>query len=417
MEIVSIIVFTMFCVLISKLILKYLRKIVKYKMAAFFKLGNIWEIAIITTNIGIVFLYMKQYKENADYFRKFRDAKNNAFVSYFAVMHGYEKAQIAMAVLFAFAITRVLGFMQFIEAFRVFQRTMHISYKSYLAVTVMGMLSIVGFALSGHIMFGTYSHPFRTVEDSVISLLKRSVSLSKDFSSQILDNYNKQYGYAYCVIFSIWALVLSNIFISTTILFHRLSRRQLRETQLEYTMTQYLKDRWSFYSEFWKRHMFHLRLKAGKESISSRPIATPKIESTRYADCASMPDIKLRFMTLVAKSAVRRLLVRKWKDPPTEIDYYLMKNLTDTYLAEEKEPISKKLFFIGRDEKGDVKFVSNSRLLEMEYIVNNIIVKKGTRARLKDTVTLKRMRDMENILKTCNMLLGNITVEKKKRKE
>lgn len=416
-EIISIIVFAVFCVQIFKLILKYLRKIIKYKYAAFFNLNNVWEIAIIATNVGIVFLYTMQYKENVDYFRMLRDAKNNAFVSYFAVMYGYEKAQTAMAFLFALAIARVLGFMQFIEAFRVFQRMMQISYKSYLAVAFMSVLSIVGFALTGHIMFGTYSRRFSSVEMSVISLMKRSVSLSNEFASEILDNYNERYGYVYFVVFSIWVLVIRNIFRATTILYHRRSILQLRETQLEYSMTQYLIDKWRFYSEFWKRHIFRLRLKAGKESLSTRSIATPKAHTIRYENCITISEAKLRFITLIAKAVIRRRLVRKWVDPPTDTDFHLMKNLTMGYLSEENEPISKTTFFIGKDKQGKVKLINNSKLLQMEYLVNHIAVSKETTARLKDTVSLKKMRKMESILRTCNRLLGNISVEKKKRKE
>lgn len=415
MEILSTALFITFCVFIFRLILKYIRKIIKEPIIMVLTVSNWWEIAIIITNITIVVLYIKQYREHYKVFEQFCDNKRNEFISYFSVMRAYSRIQTATALLFALAITRGMTFMKFMKHFRIFAKMLQFSYKSFLSVAVYTWIMVLAFSISGHILFGAWSGTFNNIEKAIVALLKSSAGLQSEFTGKTKQEYNKTMGYIFYFLFSFCVLLTLDIYTATTLLYYHKSSMHLSEIEYPYTLGQYFRDKWTFYSELWQRNWIHPRLKGGGKR--KKLLVTPKDDSFRYADCVFMPELKLQYMKYIAVSVVKRSCFKQ-AEPSAESDYELMRCLAMTCLWDRHTAMSARSIFFISKFGNKRKFISNHRLMEMEYWLNNILLPltKGRVVSLKDTTSLKRMKKLHGLLGNACVLIGNITVKTVKRK-
>ncbi|GJQ85707.1 hypothetical protein Trydic_g13397 [Trypoxylus dichotomus] len=411
-EILTTVVFTIFCLLIFKLVLRYIRRTIKHRLKILFHLSNLWEITIIITNITIVVLHLKKHYEHIMVFRSISQSKLNDFISYFDIMTVYQDLQTVTGILFAFAIARGLTFMKFVKAFRIFEKTLVLSIGSFMAVSVFTGVLICMFATSGHVMFGAHTSTFWDMEQSVVSLMKRSVDLPSSFSGGMAPNVNMTIGILFYCLFCLCITVTKNIFISTTIVFLRISRTRLAQTEHHYSLSQYVIDKWSYYAELLRRHGFRCRLKGGADVFENQVIAIPKVDEIRYADAITITDLKLQYMLFLTRDVIRRMFVIQDEFATTADVDRMRKIVIGLLWKNDDEVLPRSIFFIGRTATGRQKVVSNNKLLTMEYIVNYGLTKRGNPT---DKDSLKRMEDIEKMLGTVNDVLGNISIKTRKR--
>lgn len=409
-DILSTIIFVVFCLLILKLSLKFIKKLIKNGLGMLFSWAELWELAIITTNITIVYYHLVRYHRHHKLFRRLCDAKHNEFVPYFALMNSYELLQNVTAILFAFAIARGLSFMKFMKPFRIFEKTFRSGFKSFIAIMLFNFIIQGMFAVSGHLMFGGYSRTFNSLDKALVSLVKAGAALPSDFSAKSIKGYNEGVGHAFYVIYSISVKVLKSLIVCTMLIFYKRSKIYLSAHEYPYSLKKYISERWHYYSEITKRHCGHIRLTGGEDEPEVRLLATPKEAQFRYANAVFIPDARLQYMTLLSRAIVRKLTLKKAGEPLTPVEYELMRRISLSYFTRVQNLGRKWIFFIQRLPRGRRVFVSNNKMLQMEHLLNDMFSKSGALHQTGFHDSVNRLRNIEEILEAVDHLLGNISV-------
>ncbi|KAI4461817.1 map/microtubule affinity-regulating kinase [Holotrichia oblita] len=209
-------------------------------------------------------------------------------------------------------------------------------------------------------------------------------------------------------------LMLVNVYITVIIIYYEESREYYIQKEFKYSVLDYARDEFTFLTCYFTRYIKSLRLKGGEDT---RKKVTPKTH--RYTGARIIRDWSLRKMAAISAGVAQNFLFIPGKTGLEKIDFQIMVRIAYYTVLDPDKRDKTHIFFVGERE-GTVRYIPDTRLLQMERIVKELLKDNGKHNTKKnygtDQITLKKLRNINKALNIINNVVGNIEFVRIKKK-
>ncbi|KAK9730265.1 Polycystin domain [Popillia japonica] len=413
-QIIPLMVFTIFLIVIFYQACNCTLGIIYQRLLFFKGFWNILDLIILAFSITLIVTSGYKMEFLDDILDKIERTQKNKFINYYSVVYYDRLITLMSAILICIATLRIWKYLRFGIMFRVFEKTLVKQMRPLMGVFIYNMITLTMFSLAGYLIFSSFSENFKNLDATFTSMMLLSLNFNtENFGLEEMLDYLPNLAYIFYASFTLAMLMIVNVYITVIIIYYEESREYYIEKQFKYSVLDYARDEITFLACYFARYIKNLRLKGGE---TERKRVTPK--NRRYTGAHIVGDWYLRKMAAISAGVVKNFLFVRRKRSLEQIDFQVMVRIAYyTVLDPDKRDKRKHIFFVSEKE-GNVKYIPDTRLLQMERILNELLsdrsnVKQKYRT---DRLTLERLTNINKVLNIINDVVGNIELVKNKKR-
>lgn len=358
----------------------YLKRKLLFRMFGFWMIIDIIIVCLSFGSLGLVHYRERLVKVFLD---QIEMSKHNTFINYFHLFRIQTLFIYFGAFLICIATIRLWKLLRFLVVFRIMERTVMLSLKPVFAIFIWHLIITLMFTFPGVILFGSESKHFKTVSDTMITLLLNFVRQDAVAASLI---FGESRGEIYYVCYMFVSMCIYATYVSIIILSHKQAKREFSNIK-QYTLKEYLIEKISVMWDLLKFKYRKKRVRGGQDEPSKRYRSVyPKSHEHRYSKCITISKHRLKQMNLITQC----VLMNK------HICYIEMLNKLVYNVHSDAMGRQREIFFIDKLDKDKFKVIDDYRMLQMEHICSALMDTQEQRNLMKEE------KELENREQTLN---------------
>ncbi|KAF5277850.1 hypothetical protein FQA39_LY06002 [Lamprigera yunnana] len=370
MEMVLIIEIIAFVIIICIMIIKNLTNAKRQWKSYVKDKWNIVDLFIIVMCILCMGIYEYRINLVGRFLDDLEKARHNQFINFFQLIHIEYVLTIFGAVLICVSVVRLWKFLRFISDFKVFEVTLWRSGRSLIGLAFCHFLIWCMYTLLGAIIFGPRLPYFHTLHSTITILMLLSMNLYSSFDYELFFAVGGTFAYVYFLSYVLVMMTIITLYVSVIMISYSQSNNNFSNLTEYYSLKKYAHDEFLYHKELWRRNVCCTRLSGGEDFTKDTKKVIPKNDEHRFSNLVALSSMQLLAMLLVTQcvSDNSSNIQRSSHNSETmgTLIYYLCKSKVDN------DRRSNTTGFFETDED-KIQFVFDHRLLQMEYIVNEIL--------------------------------------------
>ncbi|KAJ8920176.1 hypothetical protein NQ315_011837 [Exocentrus adspersus] len=364
------IVLSCFVVMLILLIIKLTYRLVRKRKVLLKDIWHVMDICIVLMSLTCIGLYVARSDLVGVFLDMVENAKNNEFVNYFHLMYAEKSLTMLAALLVFLATLRLWKLMRFMLIVRVVERTLLYSSKPLLGLFLYQVIILWVCSLLGMLKYGDHAEAFKGLVGSLSNLLTASLSLNEHFDFEAI----RGVGHFVYIVFNFVMLGIYTTYVAIITMAYS-EAQFFYSNDEDYTVVDYLKEQFRYYTELAKVKLKVLRLRGGIDAEGRKVF--PKPEEFRYASCMTLPSNKMQAMNLVARCVVRNMKTER-EARITDKDAELIKRTVVSLIR--KDTARKDIFFKSNIQGEKTKLVDDQVMQRMARIIDAFLMDEEERS-------------------------------------
>lgn len=299
---------------------------------------------------------------------KLQHVKKNEFINYQHLFVIEDGLNAVAGILLCLTTMRLWKLLRLGQVFQKLELAVIYSMVPLLLLFFCQLITMLGFACSGYILFGSHSRYFNGISNAMCTLFYLSLRLYKSFDYRV---FSGVFGTLYYILFVIVTVTIY-IMYAVIIIFARFKCEEYHSKKKVITSARgwtFLREELLYYWNILGLSMLFKKRDMQSDDYfrTSRPAHVhPKRNATRYRNCTHVSTRTMEAMEAVVKATIINSLSDKNSDD--EPDYELMEDVVKKMrlMEEEKErgfERSNELFLVTKDRKADKRELVDDREL------------------------------------------------------
>lgn len=335
-----------------------------------FRTFNFWlliDVIIIILSFGTLALTQHRAYLVKNFLAQIEISKHNSFIEYFNLFKVETYLTYIAAFLVGTATIRLWKLLRFMIVFRIMERTVLLSIKPICALLVWHFIILLMFTYPGVILFGQTSKHFKSITDTVITLLLCFIGQNGSLDPNKV--FRNQFQQAYYMSYMIVSISISAIYVSIVIISYQQAQRDFSNIE-QYTLKEYLIEKWGIIWELIRFRCRKTRVRGGSDTEPKIfQTVYPKADEHRYAKCISISKQRMEQMNLIVQCILKN---KDLNYTLSKEDVELINKTIYAFHSEEKDD-EKDLFFLDNLDDNKVKVIDDYKMLQMEQICSMIL--------------------------------------------
>ncbi|KAL3267693.1 hypothetical protein HHI36_006825 [Cryptolaemus montrouzieri] len=377
---------------------------------------DIWhvvDLSLIVISVVWIILYFKKLQLMQYFAKELQEKQSKEFIDYFGMVRTEAWLNILAGFLICVTTIRLWKLLRFAKIFRMVERTFVYSFSSLVYMFIYYTICCIAFGIAVFVFLGTKTIHFKDSYTIMKTFLLITIGGMKA-SDLNIDQNQHGLGYVFYTVFNIFTLFIKTIFIAIIIVNYLKAQEFSFEEKLDYTMKDYVIERYGILKRLVYIWVRKFRLKAGGAKNDKEELVTPKSNDVRYMNCVKTYSNRMKAMACVAKCVLLRRLKGQMMD---ESDHALMMR-TVKNLCNKKQGDAELFFTHGTKEEG-YSLVEDRRIRLVETVVKRMLESPEERAtRLKKEQVeeafhannLARLKKMNFQLNVISQAVKNIEI-------